>query len=201
MSCFSREDWHYCAACEAVAPPRAWHCTTCRQVRQTLMERFYAQKFECFVFSVFWRGSTTACLLGTVLATSTIGKRIDSINISLTSFVFKIFYTLPGLDLGWSCLLHVSKLCLCLYWGQKLGSSIIKMKNNLYPLAGRFFVPLLSDEVYLPPAHPDDWDGHLLGSGKCKDCLSSWRALWEIYKTWIVHWVQSIQLCSSAEKP
>ena len=26
---YRREDWHYCAVCEAVAPPRAWHCTTC----------------------------------------------------------------------------------------------------------------------------------------------------------------------------
>ena len=27
---FGREDWHYCAVCEAVAPPRAWHCSTCK---------------------------------------------------------------------------------------------------------------------------------------------------------------------------
>ena len=32
-------------------------------------------------------------------------------------------------------------------------------------LAGRIRVPLLFDEVYLPPAHSDDWDGHLMGSG------------------------------------
>ena len=45
----------------------------------------------------------------------------------------------------------------------------LKFNVNKYhchcPFAGWVCVPLLSDEVYLPPAHSDDWDGHLMGSG------------------------------------
>ena len=40
------------------------------------------------------------------------------------------------------------------------------LKKHHFPFAGRVCVPLLADEVYLPPAHSDDWDGHLMGSGK-----------------------------------
>ena len=82
--CFSREDWHYCAACEAVAPPRAWHCSTCRQVREILIKLRNIENVKSFIFSVFSSGSITACLLGIVLATLTIGRRFDNIIVSLT---------------------------------------------------------------------------------------------------------------------
>ena len=40
------------------------------------------------------------------------------------------------------------------------------MKTLLCKFLGWVRVPLLSDEVHLPPAHPDDWNGHIMGSGQ-----------------------------------
>lgn len=59
--------------------------------------------------------------------------------------------------------------------------------------AGWVRVSLLADEVHLPPPHSDDWDGHFMGSGKYNSFMTS--ELCE--ETWIVQWVQNIQLCST----
>ena len=70
------------------------------------------------------------------------------------------------------------------------------LTNHHCPLAGRVCVPLLPDEVYLPSAHSDDWDGHLMGSG-INNVLKTFVLCEE---TWIVHWVQNIQLCLVSEE-
>ena len=40
-------------------------------------------------------------------------------------------------------------------------------------LAGWVRVPLLTDEVHLPPANSDDRDGYLMGSGKNNTFMTS----------------------------
>ena len=120
---FGREDWHYCAACEAVAPPRAWHCSTCRQVEYSALIHRMLSKIVCFqcILKREHHCMFAGYCVGHFNHRYEILTRIVFPTIQFTFyyfFVFQIFYPVSGLDMGWGCLLHVSELCLRLSWGQ-----------------------------------------------------------------------------------
>ena len=120
-----------------------------------------------FVFSAFSSASTTACLLGTVLATSTIGRRISK---KSTCYYFLCSrYFILFLAWTWAGVVYCTYLNSVYVYIEVSNKTLLWLKVNvnktLFSLAGRVCLPLLADEVYLPPAHSDDWDGHLMGSG------------------------------------
>ena len=87
LNTFSREDWHYCAACEAVAPPRAWHCSTCRQVA---VRRYPAPTS-----------------IASVAVHPQAGAPLHVRRLLRGSLQPPILYPVPGLDLGGRGVLHL----------------------------------------------------------------------------------------------
>jgi len=102
-----REDWHYCAACEAVAPPRAWHCSTCRQCilkreHHCMFAGYCVGHFNHRYFILFlawtWAGVVYCTYLNSVYVYLEVGFASP---FSLMKFIFPLLILMTGMDISW----------------------------------------------------------------------------------------------------
>lgn len=102
-----REHWHYCAVCEAIAPPRAWHCSTCRQCilkreHHCMFAGYCVGHFNHRYFLLFlawtWLGVVYCTYLNSVYVYTEVGLASPY---SLFKFIFPLLILMSGMDISW----------------------------------------------------------------------------------------------------
>lgn len=102
------DKWHFCVSCEAVSPPRAWHCSTCNVC---ILKREHHCMFAGYCvghnnhryFILFLAWLWTGVLYCTYFNTLYLFTQVESLSfISLFKFIFPLIMLMSGVDLSLS---------------------------------------------------------------------------------------------------
>ena len=129
------ERWHYCAACEAVSPPRAWHCSgevdgwwflwvaptyflfpSCWHVNDVMDMIVQWWKIWVMECSACWNCSVIKDFLSLRSVRLKAGAPLHVCRLLRRPLQPQILRPLPRLALARGPLLHLPQLALCLDW-------------------------------------------------------------------------------------
>jgi len=102
------ERWHYCAACEAVSPPRAWHCSVCgvcilKREHHCMFAGYCVGHFNHRYFVLFLLWLWLGVLYCTYFNSLYVWTEFESVNVAaLLKFVFPLLILMSGMDMSWT---------------------------------------------------------------------------------------------------
>lgn len=102
------ERWHYCAACEAVSPPRAWHCSVCgvcilKREHHCMFAGYCVGHFNHRYFLLFLVWLWLGVLYCTYFNSVYVWTEFENVSATaLLKFVFPLLILMSGMDLSWT---------------------------------------------------------------------------------------------------
>jgi len=102
------ERWHYCAACEAVSPPRAWHCSVCgvcvlKREHHCMFAGYCVGHFNHRYFLLFLAWLWLGVLYCTYLNSLYVWAEFENVSLAaMVKFVFPLLILMSGMDLSWT---------------------------------------------------------------------------------------------------
>jgi len=100
--------WHFCASCEAVSPPRSWHCGVCgicvlKREHHCMFVGYCVGHNNHRYFLLFltwlWVGVAYCCYFNTRYLWSDLGLLST---LGILKFIFPLLILVTGVDLSWS---------------------------------------------------------------------------------------------------